>query len=457
MAKIKYDELASSVIELVGNKENIEFCTHCMTRLRFNVKDQSLVNLKEIEKIEGVIGCQWSNDQLQIIIGPKVADVYKEVMNKVGLENNEIISETTRKKFNFGMILDGITGCLTPLIPVMIGAGMIKVLVLLGEMSGIVPVDSNTYLVLSFVGDTGFYFMPVFIGANAAKKFGGNMGLGMMVGAMLIHPNFLNAIAEGNALDLFNIPIYPASYASSIFPAIISVFAMCQIEKFVAKHSPDALRSLLEPLLTIVIMIPLSLCILSPLGAIIGEYFAAAMMWIYNTVGFLGIGILTAIMPFVILTGMHLALNPGAFQMLATSGFDPIVMPCMVMNNLNQGAACLVVALKTKNKDVRSLALSCAVTVIVGGVSEPAMFGVNLKYKKPIFAAMIGGFCGGCVAGLLKAHAFAFASMGIFGFPAFIGGNGVSALVAIISGAVISMIVTFIVGLFIIKEEDVVL
>lgn len=453
--KERFEELSERVIELIGGKDNVSFFTHCVTRLRFNLKDQSVVDLKKIEEINGVIGCQWSNGQLQIIIGQAVDDAYRIICQKTGLgEASEASQSEEKKKFHPGMILDGIIGCLTPQIPILIGAGMFKIIVLLLEMSGLVDAESSTYLILNFVGDSGFYFLPVFIGAAAAKKFGGNMALGMMMGAMLLHPNFLGAIAEGVPLDLFGLPVYPASYASSIFPAILSVFIMSHVERFIAKHSPDALRSILEPLLTIVIMVPLSLCILSPAGAIIGEYFAKAMMWLYETTGFFGIGVLTAIIPFVIMSGMHLALNPGSFQMLATVGYDPIVMPVMVLNNLNQGAACLAVAVKTKDKEVRSLALSCAITVILGGVSEPAMYGINLKYKKPLYCAMIGGFLGGCVAGLFHTHAFAFAGMGILGLPAFIGSDS-SALMGIIAGIITGTLATFVSGMFLIKKEDV--
>lgn len=455
----KYDELADSIVELIGGKDNVSFFTHCVTRLRFNLKDQSVVDLKQIKQLKGVIGAQWSNGQLQIIIGQTVGDAYKAVAERTGLgaqEGSTTGSVEEKKKFHPSMLLDAITGCLTPLIPVMITAGMLKVIILLGEMSGVLQTDSSSHLILSFVADSGFYFLPVFIGATAARKFGANMGLGMMMGATLLHPNFMQAIADGNALNLFGLPVYPASYASSIFPAILTIFVMSKVEKFFGKYSPAALRSLLQPLLTIIVMIPLSLVVLSPAGAIIGEYFAKVMTWLYETTGFLGIGVLTSILPFVIMTGMHLALNPGSFQMLATLGYDSIVMPTMVLSNLNQGAAALAVALKTKNKEVRSLAISSAITVIVGGVSEPVMFGINLKYKRPMIAAMIGSFCGGCVAGLFKAHAYAFASMGVFGFPAFIGEGSFSALYAILAGVAVGMIVTFVTGLFIIKTEELV-
>lgn len=455
--KERYEDLANSVIDLVGGKDNITFFTHCVTRLRFNVKDKSAVKKEDIEKIQGVMGCQWSGEQLQIIIGQAVIDVYRMICEKN--EMNDLLDATednaNKRKFGLSVILDGIIGCLTPTIPILTGAGMLKVIVLLCELCGWITSDSSTYLILSFVSDAGFYFLPVFIGANAAKKFGANQGLGMLMGAILLHPSFLGAISEGTSLNFFGLPVYPASYASSIFPAILSVFVMSYIERFIAKHTPNALRSIMEPLLTIIIMVPLSLCVLSPAGAIVGEYFARLMMWLYDTTGFFGLGVLTSIIPIVIMSGMHLALNPGAFQMLATSGYDPIVNPVMIINNMNQGAACLAVALKTKNSELKSLALSCAFTVMVGGVSEPAMYGVNLRYKKPLYSAMIGGFAGGCVAGLLHAKSYVFGGMSLLGLPAYIGGNSMSSLIAIIAGIIVGILVTFISGMILIKKEEV--
>lgn len=453
--KDRYEALANRVLDLIGGKENISFFTHCVTRLRFNVKDKGIVKLEEIEKIEGVLGCQWSGEQLQIIIGQAVGDAYNLICEKTGLAQQDAVQENLdggKKKFNITAVFDAIAGCITPLIPCLIGAGFIKIIALLVEMAGLVSVDSPTYLVLSFVGDAGFYFLPVFVGATAAKKFGANMSLGMLIGAMFIHPNFIAAVTAGSPLDIVGLPIYATSYTSTIFPTLITVWVMAPIEKFFAKISPDAVRSITEPLLTLLVMIPLALCVLGPIGAFLGTYISEAIIWLYNSTGFLGVAVFAGLCPLLVMTGMHSSLMPYLMNSLATLGWEPIVLTGMVISNLGQAAASAGVAVKSKKVNIKSMAGGCAITAFLGGVTEPAMYGVNLKYKTPLYASMIGSFVGGCVAGFGKAVAYAITgSAGIFGLPVYMPG-GVSNVIWMVAGIVVGMITTFVLTLIMYKD-----
>lgn len=457
--KERYEDLANNVITLVGGKENIGFFTHCVTRLRFNLKDKSLAKVEEIEKIEGVVGCQWSGGQLQIIIGQAVGDAYKLICEKAGLQQQDTINEnldknTEKKKFSIGSVFDAIAGCITPLIPCLIGAGFLKIIVLLLEMCGIITADSSTYYVLSFVGDAGFYFLPVFVGATAAKKFGANMSLGMLVGAMFIHPNFVSAITEGTQLDIVGLPIFSTSYTSTIFPALLTVWIMAPIEKFFAKISPDSIRSITEPLLTMIVIIPLGLCILGPIGAFLGTYISEAIIWLYNTTGFLGVAVFASLCPLLVMTGMHSSLMPYMMNSFATLGWEPIVLTGMIISNLDQAAASAAVAVKSKKMNIKSMAGSCAITAFLGGVTEPAMYGVNLKYKTPLYGAMIGSFVGGCVAGIGKALAYTLTgSAGIFALPIYMPG-GMSNVIWMAIGILAGMVATFIVTLFLYKDQE---
>lgn len=456
--KERYEELANTVPGLIGGVENITFFTHCVTRLRFNVKDKSLVKLDEIEKINGVVGCQWSGEQLQIIIGQAVGDAYKLICEKTGLASQNSIDENldnnkVKKKFSLNAVFDSISGCITPLIPVLIGAGFIKIIVLLCEQFGILAAGDPTHTVLTFVGDAGFYFLPVMVGATAAKKFGANLGLGMLMGAILIHPTLISSVAEGVSLNVYGIPVYAASYTSTIFPIILIVWVMAPIEKFFAKISPDSLRSITEPLFTLIVMIPLALCVLGPIGAFLGTYLSEAIIWLYNTTGFFGVAVLSAVFPWLVMTGMHSALTPYALNSFATVGYEPIVLTANIISNINQGAASLAVALKTKEKNLKSTAASCGITAVVGGVTEPAMFGINLKLKQPMYAAMIGSFAGAAVAGFGKAYAMVLTgSGGLFAIPAYISDN-ISNVIWIVAGMAIGFIVTFVITLFLYKEE----
>ena len=456
--KERYEELANTVPGLIGGVENITFFTHCVTRLGFNVKDKSLVKLDEIEKINGVVGCQWSGEQLQIIIGQAVGDAYKLICEKTGLASQNSIDENldnnkVKKKFSLNAVFDSISGCITPLIPVLIGAGFIKIIVLLCEQFGILAAGDPTHTVLTFVGDAGFYFLPVMVGATAAKKFGANLGLGMLMGAILIHPTLISSVAEGVSLNVYGIPVYAASYTSTIFPIILIVWVMAPIEKFFAKISPDSLRSITEPLFTLIVMIPLALCVLGPIGAFLGTYLSEAIIWLYNTTGFFGVAVLSAVFPWLVMTGMHSALTPYALNSFATVGYEPIVLTANIISNINQGAASLAVALKTKEKNLKSTAASCGITAVVGGVTEPAMFGINLKLKQPMYAAMIGSFAGAAVAGFGKAYAMVLTgSGGLFAIPAYISDN-ISNVIWMVAGMAIGFIVTFVITLFLYKEE----
>lgn len=454
MAKIEKQELAERILSSIGGEENIEFVTHCMTRLRLNVKDEGLVNSEKINGIPGVMGSQWQGDQFQIIIGPSVGEVYKiikkdeDATNDSSPENNK-----AKMKFSFSAIIDGISGSLIPLIPLMIGAGMLKVLLILGTMSGLLTDKMPTYDVLNFAADAGFYFLPVFLGATAANKFKTNMGLGMFLGAVLIHPTMVANVAEGSSMSIFSLPIYGASYANSIFPIIMAVFVMSYVENFFKKYSPETLKTILVPLLTILIMLPLTLCLIGPAGSFLGIYLAKGIMWLYNTTGFAGVAVLAGLYPLLVITGMHGAFVPYMFQSFATFGFEPIVCIAGVLSNVNQGAAALAVSFKTKDKTLKAVAAPSAITAIVGGVTEPAMFGVNLRFKTPLYASMIGNFIGGAFAGLMKVYAYAFGgSAGIFGLTGFVGPETSNLIYAIIS-IVIGIVSTFLITLVIYKDK----
>ncbi len=235
--KEKYEELATKVLQLIGGKDNISNFGHCMTRLRFSLKDNSIVDLNEIKKIYGVIGAQWSNEQLQVIIGQSVGDAYKLICAKAGFAAEKAIDENldNKKKFSFGAIVDGISGSLMPLLPALIGAGMLKVIIILGGLFGLLTTKMPTYVVLTFAADAGFYFLPVFLGATAANKFKTNMGLGMLLGAILIHPTMVANVTGKVGMSIFGIPIYGVSYANTIFPVIMAVFVMAYVEKFFQK------------------------------------------------------------------------------------------------------------------------------------------------------------------------------------------------------------------------------
>ena len=460
----KYQQLSDEIINLVGGKENINHFMHCVTRLRFDVVNKEKVNNDAIKGITGVIGTNWSGEQFQVIIGPLVGEVYKKICSENNLESHAPVAESEnrsedkeKKKKKFGdyvsAVLSGIAGCVIPLLPLLIGAGLLKVFITIFTNLNIVPADNSTIVVFNFVADAAFYFLPVFVGATAARKFGANMSLGMLMGAALISPTFIEMVNAGEKLTIFNLPIHGASYSSTIFPVICSVYLMSHLEKFVAKKSPDALRNILEPLITLVVMIPVTFVVIAPIGAILGDGLATILNEMYIRFGWVAIAIQAAIYPFMVLTGMHVGLIPIGINNIMTLGYEPSAI-LVGVSNLNQGMACFGVACRTKDKELRSTAISSGITAVFGGVTEPAFFGVNLAYKTPLYASMIGSLVGGAIAGILHVYSYSFGSSAFpFLLFCYISPEGKGLIETLVS-LVIGMIITFIATLFLYKDKN---
>lgn len=453
--KKNYEALARDILDQVGGNENITSVMHCYTRLRLNLKDRGLVNIDELKQL-AIIGTQFVGDQLQIVIGNEVNEVYDAFTKISGLKKEGIIDEkldtpTLKKKYTIRRvtvaIIDGIVGCMVPILPMLVASGILKAIVLLTEQFGLLSAKSPTLTMLSLVADSAFYFMPVILGGFAAKKFGANIALGGMLGAALIHPSFVALVAKGSILSVFGLPIYSASYSSSVVPIILSVWVMSYIEKFIARYCPKGVRSLIEPVLTILIMIPLMFSVLAPLGAMISVGFASALTWFYGTFGILAVSVFCAIIPWVVMLGMHVGTIPISISSIAASGVDKIMMPAFLISNFAQGAACLAVGVKANQTDLKSLAFSSAFSNIVPGVSEPGMYGITLRYKTPMWGAMIGAATGGLYFGITGVGAFSFLPPNIFALAGYVGsgkyaGNLTNTIIGILIGMVVSFTAT---------------
>lgn len=462
MAK-NYKALAKEILNLVGGKDNIASVLHCYTRLRINCKDTSIVSLDELKKLD-VLGAQFTGDQLQIIIGNEVNEVYDAFLLLTGFHREETVNENLdqnliKKKLTmkgiFSGIVDAIVACVIPLIPILIGSGILKAIVLIIQQFGWLPADSPSLTTISFVADAAFYFLPVFIGFFAAKKFGANLALGAMLGASLIHPTFVSMVTAGDAGSIFGLPIYAASYSSTIVPAILSVWIMSYVEKFISKHSPKSVRTILEPSLTLIIMIPLTFCLLAPLGAMLSNGFAQLLTWFYSMFGPIAVAAFAALVPWVVMLGIHIGTTAISVATIAQTGIDAFMMPGFFISNFTQGAACLAVAIKAKSTELRSFAYSCAFSNIVPGISEPGMYGITLRYKTPMYGAMIGAAAGGLYFGLMGTGALQFLPPNIFAFVGYMGeGALANNLINAIIGVLIAMVVAFIATMILYKPEN---
>lgn len=424
-------KLAADLIPLVGGKENIKSVIHCMTRLRFQLFDMKKADIAKIEQLDGVMGVKEVGAQTQVIIGPNVAEVYKEVTAITGdLKPIDDIKQDEEKQKFSAKLLDMISGIFAPVIPLITGAGMIKAILTILVVFGLSN-TSNEYYILNFIADSGFYFFPVVLAFSSATKFGCNPYLAAMIGGVLIHPNWIALVSAGEAVTFFGLPVKLFSYASSILPTILTVWFMSFVEKFAEKVSPNMVKAILKPLITMAVTAIVSLIVLAPLGAYIGGILSGIIAFLDKNIPVLVPTIVGAIQPFLIFFGMHLAIFPPLQTLqLAEMGYETVCGPGFLAAVLATSGATIGFALRTKDKNAKELAFSTGFTAFCG-VTEPAVYGIIVKYKKIIPAVMLGGVSGGLFAGIFHLKRYALATPGVPALPTFIGADPNNIFIAI--------------------------
>lgn len=454
-------QLAEQILKKVGGPGNVHSVVHCMTRLRFTLKDRSIVDDEDMKKIKGVLDVMEKSGQYQIIIGNEVGAVYKE-LNSLGNFGSSSPQQPTpnRKKQNiFSSILDVIAGCMAPVIPALIGAAMIKVLLIILPMVGLLSETSQTYQLLTFIGDGAFFFMPVLIGMSAAKKFGTNPYYAASIALILLHPNFISFMddtsAAGETVKFLNLlPVTDAVYAYSVIPIILSVWLLSYIEPLVDKITPTITKNFLKPMLVLLITMPIVMIIVAPIGAIIGDTLSDVIFLIHDYLGFIAIGLLAGVYPFIVMAGMHHAFTPVKLSAIAQTGYEAFISVAEFCSNMAQGAASLAVSIKSKNKDLKQTAGSSAFSALLAGITEPALYGVTLRLKKPMLGACIGAAAGGLVGGLFQLKSFGVATPAIVTIPQYIEDDRAISLLYIIIIALVTIIVSFITT-YLIGFEDI--
>lgn len=439
-------KLAADLLKLVGGEKNVVSVTHCMTRLRFNLNDINKAKAEEIKKLNGVQGVVNKNGQFQVVIGTNVSGVCDEFHKLGNFGENEASSEDKETGI-INKVLGAITAIFTPVIPALAGSGMIKAVLALLKAFGLVNAGSQTYIFLTFVSDTVFYFLPVILAFSAAKRFKCSPYLSAVLGAALLHPSF-TALKTGVPVHFFGIPITMISYASSVVPILLIVFAQSYIERFAKKISPNSVKVFLVPLITILFTSIIGFSILGPLGNIIGQGIAVGMNFINNKAGWLIPVIIGTFTPFFVMTGMHYTFAPIQQIQYATLGYGTILGPGMLSSNIAQATAALMVAFKTKNKDLKQLGFSSSLTAYMG-ITEPALYGVNFKLKKPLYAAMIGGGVAGLYAGITGIRTYASATAGFAAIPVYISddlSNVRNACITIIISIIATVIASIVIG-----------
>ena len=459
-----YQSLAKKILERVGGKENVVSLIHCMTRLRFTLKDESVVDDELVKKTKGVMGVMKKAGQYQIIIGNDVANVYNELQKLGNFSNQKVTQPQKQENRNIlSMLMDTISGIMTPVIPALIGAAMMKVLLTVLPMLGVLDTSGQTYQILNVIGDGAFFFMPVLIAISASQKFGTNMYYAASLALIMLHPNFISFMntahdAEQTVKFLGFLPVTYASYAYSVIPIILSVWALKYVERLVDKITPVVTKNFLKPMLVMLIAAPIAIIALGPLGAIFGNVLSDIVYFIHDKLGFIAIGLVAGIYPFVVVAGMHHAFTPIKLGMLATIGYENFICIGELCSNMAQGAASLAVSIRSKNKDFKQIAGSSAFSALLAGITEPALYGVTLRLKKPMLGACIGAVAGGLFGGFFQMKCFGIATPATITIVQYVEeGRPESLLIAaltILLTVVVAFIATMFIGFEDVVDED---
>lgn len=450
---MNYQDLAKVIIDKVGGEENVKSLTHCATRLRFNLKDDQKPDEKTLKSTPGIMGVVNKGGQYQVIIGSDVGNVYKEIISQTNIANDEAKSEGEDKRSAFAKVIDTITGIFTPILPAITAAGMLKAVLSILVVFKVLTTESQSYQIINFMADAAFYFLPILLAVSSAQKFKANPFLAMMVGGILLHPNFVamvNIAKEGGeAIKLMGLPISAVTYSSSVIPIILSVWFMSYIEPLADKVSPKAIKFFSKPMITIFIVGTASLVVLGPIGYLISDAISNGKLesvspWIVPL-------LVGTFSPLLVATGTHYGLVPIGINNRMTTGYDTVIYPGMLASNVSQGAAAIGVGVKSKDSTIKQLAYSAGLTGLFG-ITEPALYGVNLRFKTPLYAAMIGGAAGGLFMGICRVRNFSGGSPGLLTLPSYIGDNTLSFFYYACIGAAISIVVTFIATLILYKD-----
>ncbi|MCM8711903.1 beta-glucoside-specific PTS transporter subunit IIABC [Clostridium sp. SYSU_GA19001] len=466
---MKYEKLAKDIIKNVGGKENVNSLTHCITRLRFKLKDESKANTEVLKKMEGVVTVVKSGGQYQVVIGNHVPDVYADVVAVGGFNAEGADSQdANEKKGLLNSFIDIISGVFSPTLGVLSATGMIKGFNALFVALGLYTATSGTYQVLNAIGDCLFYFFPIFLGFTAAKKFNVNQFTGMALGAVLVYPALANLTAGKPLYTAFagtffespvyltflGIPVILMNYSSSVIPIILTVYVASKIEKFFKKVIPDVVKTFLVPFCTLLVTAPLAFIVIGPVATWAGKAIGSATLALFNFTPVIAGIIVAGLWQVLVIFGLHWGLIPIVINNLTVFHYDPI-LPAAFAPSFAQTGVVLAILLKTKDTKLKSLSIPAFISGIFG-VTEPAIYGVTLPRKKPFIISCIAAAIGGGIISLFGSKLWMLGGLGIFGIPSYIGPQGIDRG---FYGIIIGIAVAFVLGLLLMlfsgfKDEE---
>lgn len=453
----KYEGLAHDIIEKLGGKKNITEGYHCQTRLRFKVLDESKIDIKGLESLDGVTKYIFNAGVHQIVIGTHVKDVFEEIEKIIDLDPTKEVQ--VEKKGSLTAIIEFVAGTFQPVIPALSGAGMVKAVLALLIVFQVISPESQTYYLLNMFADGVFFFLPIILAFTEAQKLRCNPILAASVAAMMMHPNWGALVTAGDPVKFFEIiPFTLATYTGSVIPILLVIFVQSYVEKFLNRVIPKSVELVFVPMLTFLVMGTLAFSVLGPIGSIIGGYLATFFTFLSINASWVPAVLIGGFLPIMVMFGLHNGVAPLGVMQMAELGYDSIFGPGCVCSNIAQATAAAVVAFRTKDKKLRQLATSGSITAYMG-ITEPVLYGVNLPKKYPLISAMIGGGLGGLYAGLTNTHRFATGSSGIPAILLYIGDDTMrffwNIVIALIISAVSTAVLTYVLSFKFEKEANI--
>lgn len=453
-----YKQLADSILAAVGGKDNVTSLVHCATRLRFQLKDGEAFDTDTLKKTKGVMGAMFTGGQYQVIIGPDVNHVYDALIALTGLTGGTVDKVETedlkgKKPKRMEQVMDVISSLFTPAIAAITGAAMIKVVLVILTMTGLMDSAGTTYKLFSIAGDAPFYFLPLILAYTSACKFGVDPMVGLTIGFMMVHPNYTALVSAGEPVKMFGfLPVTLATYTSTVIPVILVIYVASWVQKFADKVSPKVVKFFFRPMLTLMIMVPLTYCIVGPLGNLVGKGLEAVLAVVQNNAPWFLPIFFGAFGPIVIMLGMHYAVTiPLALAAIEAFGYD-MLGPGFLVANVAQGAAALAVSVLAKDKGFKSLAVSTGISALLG-TTEPALYGVNLRLRKPLIASILGGCVGGIVCGVAGVKRIVFGPTGLTSIAIFIDPNNSMNFIFALVGVAVTFVVTFALTFVMIRKD----
>ena len=437
--------LAADIIRHVGGKDNVKSVFHCATRLRFKLKDEQQANPEALKNHDGVITVVQSGGQFQVVIGNNVPYVYQDVVEAGGFQTSS--NDDTEKTGVFNRLIDVIAGIFTPILGPMAGSGLLKGLLAILVALGLLTQDMGTYIVLNAAADALFYFLPVILGHSAAKKFGGNPYIGMIIGGALVYPAIVAMQGAGESLSFLTVPVVLMSYASSVIPIILAAYVSSKVETFFNKHTHEAVRNFTTPMMALLIVVPLTFLAIGPVATYASQGLAGGYSFLYELSPVVAIAFIGAFWQVLVMFGLHWGLVPIIINNLAVVGMDTIVVG-VLMATFGQVGATLAITLKARDAKTKGLGTSSTIAGVFG-ITEPAIYGLTLPRKKPFVFGMVGGAAGGVVGGMLGTAAYAMGGLGVFSIPVMIPATGLDmtfygALIGMAVATLVSFGLTFV-------------